>query len=199
VLALAIALPSKLRVAPAETEHMPIYLRTFFRVLSSWVHHLMPNVNGPFLWSRLPGSSRVAPHWSRRGHRLVQRRSQPEGCIFPIGGLTSDFPHHGSFARGGPWGWCGQTMFTSRWLARRTVPIPSWPGIGAGRANSKKRPGHGPDPKTWSRPRSEVLVSYGRVGVSEDFRRANFVTDGSRVSLGATVSMVPTRRSPSSS
>ena len=38
VLALAIALPSKLRVAPAETEHMPIYLRTFFRVLSSWVH-----------------------------------------------------------------------------------------------------------------------------------------------------------------
>jgi hypothetical protein len=38
VLALAIALPSKLRVAPAETEHMPIYLRTFFRLLSSWGH-----------------------------------------------------------------------------------------------------------------------------------------------------------------
>jgi hypothetical protein len=38
LLALAIALPSNLRVAPAETEHMPIYLRTFFRVLSSWVH-----------------------------------------------------------------------------------------------------------------------------------------------------------------
>src|SRR5207247_4062097 len=40
VLALAIALPSKLRVAPAEPEHMPIYLRTFFRVMSSWVHGL---------------------------------------------------------------------------------------------------------------------------------------------------------------
>jgi hypothetical protein len=57
-------------------------------------------------------------------------------------------------------------------------PDPIVAGSGAGRANSKKRPGHGPDPKTWSRPRSEVLVSYGRVGVSEDFRRANFVTDG---------------------
>jgi hypothetical protein len=29
VFAPAIALPSKLRVAPAETEHMPIYIRTF--------------------------------------------------------------------------------------------------------------------------------------------------------------------------
>jgi hypothetical protein len=38
LLALAIALSSNLRVTPAETEHMPIYLRTLFRVLSSWVH-----------------------------------------------------------------------------------------------------------------------------------------------------------------
>jgi len=64
------------------------------------------------------------------------------------------------------------------------------------------RPTNGPDPivagdrsrsseleeETWSRPRSEVLVSYGRVRVSEDLRRANFVTNGSRLSLGATVS-----------
>jgi hypothetical protein len=36
--ALPIALPPKLRVTTAETEHMPFYLRIFFRVLSSWVH-----------------------------------------------------------------------------------------------------------------------------------------------------------------
>ncbi len=33
----AITLSSELRVAGPETEHMPFYLRTFFRVLSSWV------------------------------------------------------------------------------------------------------------------------------------------------------------------
>jgi hypothetical protein len=38
VLALPVPLPSKLRVTTAKTEHMPIYLRVFFRVLSSWVH-----------------------------------------------------------------------------------------------------------------------------------------------------------------
>jgi len=38
VLALSVSLPPKLRVTTAETEHMAIYLRTFFRVLSSWVH-----------------------------------------------------------------------------------------------------------------------------------------------------------------
>jgi hypothetical protein len=37
-LTLSVSLPPKLRVTPTETEHMPIYLRTFFRVLSSLVH-----------------------------------------------------------------------------------------------------------------------------------------------------------------
>jgi len=38
VLRLPISLASKLRVSSAQTEHMPFYLRVFFRVLSSWVH-----------------------------------------------------------------------------------------------------------------------------------------------------------------
>jgi hypothetical protein len=41
LLAHSVSLPPKLGVTGAQTEHMPIYLRTFFRVLSSWVHHLM--------------------------------------------------------------------------------------------------------------------------------------------------------------
>lgn len=41
VLALSVSLPPKLRVATAEAEHMPLYLRTFLRVLSSWVHRRM--------------------------------------------------------------------------------------------------------------------------------------------------------------
>jgi hypothetical protein len=39
VFALPVTVASKLRVATAETEHLPIYLRRLFRVLSSWVHH----------------------------------------------------------------------------------------------------------------------------------------------------------------
>src|SRR5262245_24685661 len=38
VLALSVSLPPKLCVTAAQTEHMPFYLREFFRVLSSWVH-----------------------------------------------------------------------------------------------------------------------------------------------------------------
>jgi hypothetical protein len=38
VLALSVPIPPKLRVATAQTEHMPFYLRTFLRVLSSWGH-----------------------------------------------------------------------------------------------------------------------------------------------------------------
>lgn len=34
----SIAVTSKLGVSGTETEHMPIYLRTFLRLLSSWVH-----------------------------------------------------------------------------------------------------------------------------------------------------------------
>jgi hypothetical protein len=38
VILLPVSLPTKLRVTTTETEHMPLYLRTFLRVLSSWVH-----------------------------------------------------------------------------------------------------------------------------------------------------------------
>lgn len=38
VLALPVSLSPKLCVTRADTEHTPFYLRTFFRVLSSWVH-----------------------------------------------------------------------------------------------------------------------------------------------------------------
>src|SRR5918995_5408979 len=37
-LALSVSLSAKLRVTGAHTEHMPFYLRVFFRLLSSWVH-----------------------------------------------------------------------------------------------------------------------------------------------------------------
>jgi hypothetical protein len=47
---LPVSLPPQLRVSIAEVEHMPIYLRTFFRVLSSWVHAI-------YLRKRLPGST----------------------------------------------------------------------------------------------------------------------------------------------
>jgi hypothetical protein len=33
-------------VTGAETEHTPLYLRRFFRVLSSWVHYLKSQVSG---------------------------------------------------------------------------------------------------------------------------------------------------------
>jgi hypothetical protein len=36
--ALPIALPPKLRVTAAEASTTPFYLRTLFRLLSSWVH-----------------------------------------------------------------------------------------------------------------------------------------------------------------
>jgi hypothetical protein len=45
VLAPPVSVPPKLGVTTAETEYMPIYLRIFFRVLSSWVH-------GEKSWSR---------------------------------------------------------------------------------------------------------------------------------------------------
>jgi hypothetical protein len=38
VSAFAVSIASNLRVTCSEREHMPIYLRAFFRVLSSWVH-----------------------------------------------------------------------------------------------------------------------------------------------------------------
>jgi hypothetical protein len=40
VTAFAVTVASKLGVSGAETEHMPFYLRIFFRVLSSWVHQM---------------------------------------------------------------------------------------------------------------------------------------------------------------
>src|SRR5581483_5605334 len=38
---LPVSLPTKLGVTSAQMEHMPVYLRVFFRVLSSWVHCVM--------------------------------------------------------------------------------------------------------------------------------------------------------------
>ena len=38
MLAPSVSLSPKLRVTTAQTQNMPFYLRTFFRVLSSWVH-----------------------------------------------------------------------------------------------------------------------------------------------------------------
>jgi hypothetical protein len=34
----SVAVASKLRVTGSQMKDMPLYLRTFFRVLSSWVH-----------------------------------------------------------------------------------------------------------------------------------------------------------------
>ncbi len=123
-------------------------------------HYLKPNVKGPFLWSRLPGSSRVVPHWSRRGHRLVQRRSRPEGCIY-----SDRWPH--------------QRFSPSRLVCPRWAMGLVWPD---NVHEQVSRPMNGPDPhrgrgseqvertrrkdlvtgptQSWSRPRSEVFVSY---------------------------------------
>jgi hypothetical protein len=74
VLPLPVSLPPKLRVTTADTEHVPFHLRTFFRVLSSWAHHLKPTSTGLLvvLDSRPEPSG---PYGSRRGHKLVQRHS----------------------------------------------------------------------------------------------------------------------------
>jgi hypothetical protein len=48
MLAPSVSLSPKLRVTTAEMEYMPFYLRTFFRVLSSWVHYLKSQVSGHF-------------------------------------------------------------------------------------------------------------------------------------------------------
>jgi hypothetical protein len=48
VLSSSVSVPPKLRVTGAYTENMPFYLRTFFRVLSSWVHYLKSQVRGTF-------------------------------------------------------------------------------------------------------------------------------------------------------
>jgi hypothetical protein len=61
-------LPPKLRVTSAQTEHMPFYLRVFFRVLSSWVHHPKPQVRRPIRGLETHDSVPVAPHWSRGAH-----------------------------------------------------------------------------------------------------------------------------------
>jgi hypothetical protein len=43
VLPLQVSLAPKLRVTTAQTEHMPLHLRTFIRLLFSWVHrHKVP-------------------------------------------------------------------------------------------------------------------------------------------------------------
>ena len=52
MLALSVSFPPKLCVTIAETQHMAIYLRTFFRVLSTWVRKYDPTLGrkcGPAL------------------------------------------------------------------------------------------------------------------------------------------------------
>jgi hypothetical protein len=44
---LPVSLPPKLCVRTAETEHLPFYLRIFFRVLSSWVHGIYQRKRRP--------------------------------------------------------------------------------------------------------------------------------------------------------
>jgi hypothetical protein len=44
---LPVTVATKLRMTAAETKDMPVYLRAFFRLLSSWVHYLKPQVKGP--------------------------------------------------------------------------------------------------------------------------------------------------------
>src|SRR6266511_6171358 len=46
--ALPVSLPPELRVTTAQTDHMPLYLRTFIRVLSSWVHRPGASSNPDF-------------------------------------------------------------------------------------------------------------------------------------------------------
>jgi hypothetical protein len=75
VVALPVPLAPKLRVSTAETEHMPIYLRRYSRVLSSWVHYLKPQVSGPFR-SRRASSGRAA--LMAVGHRS---RCRPPGSM----------------------------------------------------------------------------------------------------------------------
>jgi hypothetical protein len=52
VLTLPVSLTPKLRVTGAQTEYMPLYLRTFVRLLSSWVH-------GIYQHKRLPDDPRA--------------------------------------------------------------------------------------------------------------------------------------------
>ena len=74
VLALPVSLPPKLRVTTAQTKHMPLYLRTFFRVLSSWVHAIYLHKRPP----RETEESVVA---------VTLRSALPEQLIGSVGGL----------------------------------------------------------------------------------------------------------------
>jgi hypothetical protein len=62
---------SKLGVTGTQMEHMPFYLRIFFRVLSSWVHYPKVPGQGHSSESLNCGSEcvlrAVAPHWPRGG------------------------------------------------------------------------------------------------------------------------------------
>jgi hypothetical protein len=82
VLALSISLPPKLRMTSAQTEHMPFYLRIFFRVLASWVH-------GEKSWSRrgvVPDStiSPSCPSYRRTSVRRVpvDAEQAADSCSF---------------------------------------------------------------------------------------------------------------------
>jgi hypothetical protein len=82
VLALPVTVPSKLRVRTAQTEHTPIYLRRFFRVLSSWVHAIYQR-------KRLPRETEEGVVVARLWPAL------PEQLIGGIGGRSSHRWDHG--------------------------------------------------------------------------------------------------------
>lgn len=78
MLPLSISLPPKLRMTPAETDHMPLYLRTFVRLLSSWVH----NPSRPTTRSFPPPPGRNGSEATVPDGGLTADRSAP-----PKGGL----------------------------------------------------------------------------------------------------------------
>lgn len=78
-LAPSVSLSPKLRVTSAQTEHMPMYLRTFLRVLSSWVHslHLYTSVHllgkRPILRRSMRLRLTSRRRWSRGSSRDAKR------------------------------------------------------------------------------------------------------------------------------
>jgi hypothetical protein len=70
---------SELGVTGARTEHLPFYLRTSFRVLAGWVHHLKPpdlcnriRASGTCTWAASRVKGAVVSHIAWGGHRLAR-------------------------------------------------------------------------------------------------------------------------------
>src|SRR6266545_481680 len=97
---------------------------------------LVARLRGP------PPTFSLAPELldARRVHLF---RSVASPAVFPITARLPEVGHGVGVARQ-----CSRAGVSPDERSRS----PSWPGIGAGRANSKKRPGHGPDPKLVTAP-----------------------------------------------